>query len=70
MSAIYHAVNWADGKSKSEIEEEIQRLEDMWTSKLANPFPKSAHWAYTRLETLKAILNDYSFISNYHKNNQ
>jgi hypothetical protein len=52
----YHAVCWAIGKSKAEIETEIQRIEAMWTSKLPNPFPKSAHDSYSRMEMLRVIL--------------
>lgn len=55
-TAKYHAECWAENKNSDEIKEEISHLEAMWTSKLPNPFPKSADFAYSRLETLKQIL--------------
>jgi hypothetical protein len=54
--AKYHAECWAIGKSKAEIQAEINRIEAMWTLKIPHPFPKSAHDSYSRLVTLQMIL--------------
>ena len=58
IAARYNAECWSHGKTESEIKTEIQRQENMWTSKLLNPFPGSAHAAYSRIVTLREILNN------------
>lgn len=55
-TAKYEAECWAEGKTKEEIVAEIAYLKSLWEIKHPNPFPKNAHFTYSRMETLQNIL--------------
>jgi hypothetical protein len=55
-TAKYFAEDWAEGKTNDEIKAEIAYINSLWEIKHPNPFPKNAHYSYSRMETLKNIL--------------
>jgi len=58
MIAKYHAECWATGKSKKEIQTEIDYQKSLFTMDHPNPFPHSGAWANERILTLEEILNN------------
>lgn len=56
IAANYSAEQFALCHSKEEIKEEIKYLNSLWSIKHPNPFPKNAHYAFCRMETLEGIL--------------
>lgn len=50
--AVYHALDWAEGRTIEEIHEEIARLDRCWAEGHAG----NAHQTYGRIETLKIVL--------------
>jgi hypothetical protein len=58
QAAIYEATNWATGKTRKQIEAEIQRIKDMWKAGRDFQFPHSAHYQNCKIHTLEKILDE------------
>lgn len=56
-TAIYHALDWAEGKTQVEISEEISELETHWNP--GKTHRKNANWTYNRIITLQNYLNTH-----------
>jgi hypothetical protein len=55
-AAVHDAETWAVGKSKKEIQKEVDYIKSMWLMGRDFQFPRSAAYQYSREMRLREIL--------------